>query len=300
MAKERSRRRSSAAPKPDAQPRNPKRPNVTQAVQPATTDGSDFREWMGESERQREWTTKAKAALAEIPAYEAAVEMALQVVHDLSMVSMMAEHDPAAARCPASICESLGRLFCRRPLLYRHLDGPAFGQLADANDQPASMGGCAAQSWTELVLSLLSQRLLPVCAATGTARNLCSPEVEFFCPGADATLDRWGWISEQLRAMQTVDFGLLEIHVRKELDRVRATAAKDRKEVTGSTKQNRRGRKKADYETEQRDAATAEAWERARETGTYKVTFAKERGLTPAELDTLLDRVYQRNKRAEH
>lgn|GEM_PF-6520858 len=62
----------------------------------------------------------------------------------------------------------------------------------------------------------------------------------------------------------------------------------------------RRGRKKADYETVQKEAALAASWERAREAGVYKGDFARERGTTVAKLDALLDRVAQRKKRSDN
>jgi hypothetical protein len=61
----------------------------------------------------------------------------------------------------------------------------------------------------------------------------------------------------------------------------------------------RRGRRKADYETAQREAQLAADWERAREAGVYKGDFAKERGTTIAKLDALLDRVAKRKRTSE-
>jgi hypothetical protein len=64
-------------------------------------------------------------------------------------------------------------------------------------------------------------------------------------------------------------------------------------------KPKRRGRKKADYETVQKEAALAADWNRAREGGAYKGDFAKDHGLTVPKLDALLDRVAKRNRRPE-
>jgi hypothetical protein len=61
----------------------------------------------------------------------------------------------------------------------------------------------------------------------------------------------------------------------------------------------RRGRKKADYATVQREAALAAEWERVRGTGGYKPTFAKDKELTVADLDKLLDRVAKRKRNSE-
>lgn len=66
-----------------------------------------------------------------------------------------------------------------------------------------------------------------------------------------------------------------------------------------AAKPKRRGRKKADYKTELKEAALAADWQRARDAGAYKGDFARERGLTVAEFDKLLTRVRKRNSRAE-
>jgi hypothetical protein len=56
------------------------------------------------------------------------------------------------------------------------------------------------------------------------------------------------------------------------------------------------GRKKADYETVQREAKVAADWEQARDDGTRKADFAKDYGIPLDELDRLLDRVAKRKK----
>lgn len=61
----------------------------------------------------------------------------------------------------------------------------------------------------------------------------------------------------------------------------------------------RRGRKKADYETVQREAALAAAWARARDSGVYKGDFARDHGMSIKQLDALLDRVAKRNRHSE-
>ena len=61
----------------------------------------------------------------------------------------------------------------------------------------------------------------------------------------------------------------------------------------------RRGRKKADYATTQREAEIAANWKRAHEGGAYKPEWAKDNGMTEPELDAILDRVYKRKKRSD-
>ena len=61
----------------------------------------------------------------------------------------------------------------------------------------------------------------------------------------------------------------------------------------------RRGRKKADHATIQREAEIAANWTRAREGGAYKPEWAKDNGMTEPELDAILDRVYKRKKRSD-
>jgi hypothetical protein len=70
-------------------------------------------------------------------------------------------------------------------------------------------------------------------------------------------------------------------------------------EATGTAKRKRRGRKKADYKTVQKEAALAAEWERARDTGIYKPDFAKGKKMTARELDALLDRVAKRKRPSE-
>lgn len=72
-------------------------------------------------------------------------------------------------------------------------------------------------------------------------------------------------------------------------------AADARKPTTAK----RRGRPKANYDTEQREAQFAADWKRAKEAGTYKIGFAKQHGLTVKQLDALLDRVSKRNRASE-
>jgi hypothetical protein len=67
----------------------------------------------------------------------------------------------------------------------------------------------------------------------------------------------------------------------------------------GSTaaKSKRRGRKKADYKTIQREAELAAKWERARKSNVSKAKFAKDKGGI-AKFDKLLDRVAKRERNA--
>lgn len=65
------------------------------------------------------------------------------------------------------------------------------------------------------------------------------------------------------------------------------------------TKRKRRGRKKTDYDTQQREAKLAASWKQAHETGTYKPDFAKENGFTLKAFERLLDRVRKHKARAD-
>lgn len=58
----------------------------------------------------------------------------------------------------------------------------------------------------------------------------------------------------------------------------------------GDTGTKRRGRRKADYETVQREAEIADRWKKARECGVCKVDFAHDEGTTLKKLQQLLDR----------
>ncbi|MCA9232823.1 MAG: hypothetical protein KDA57_19395 [Planctomycetales bacterium] len=62
---------------------------------------------------------------------------------------------------------------------------------------------------------------------------------------------------------------------------------------------NRRGRKKADYNTQARESDLARKWKSAKESGTYKAEFAKENNLSVKEFDRLLGRVAKRNRRQD-
>jgi hypothetical protein len=61
----------------------------------------------------------------------------------------------------------------------------------------------------------------------------------------------------------------------------------------------RSGRKKADFETIQKEAELAAAWKRAREVGVYKADFARDCKIAVSRLDALLDRVAKRNQLSE-
>lgn len=70
-------------------------------------------------------------------------------------------------------------------------------------------------------------------------------------------------------------------------------------DARGVAERKRRGRKKADYETVQKEAALAAEWERARDAGIYKPDFAKDKNMTARQLDALLDRVAKRKRASE-
>jgi hypothetical protein len=61
----------------------------------------------------------------------------------------------------------------------------------------------------------------------------------------------------------------------------------------------RSGRKKADFETIQKEGELAAAWKRAREAGVYKADFARDCKIAVSRLDALLDRVAKRNRLSE-
>lgn len=61
----------------------------------------------------------------------------------------------------------------------------------------------------------------------------------------------------------------------------------------------RSGRKKADFETIQKEAELAAAWKRAREAGVYKADFARDCKIAVSRLDALLDRVAKRIRLSE-
>jgi hypothetical protein len=82
-------------------------------------------------------------------------------------------------------------------------------------------------------------------------------------------------------------------------DAIADAAAYRRGDVSVTTKAKRPGRKKADYETVQREAQLAADWKRAYEAGTYKADFAKDNGMTVKKLDALLDRVAWRQRNSE-
>ncbi len=70
-------------------------------------------------------------------------------------------------------------------------------------------------------------------------------------------------------------------------------------EAASDAPAKRRGRRKADYETVQKEAELAADWERARDAGVYKPDFAKDKNMTVRQLDALLDRVRARKRPSE-
>jgi hypothetical protein len=65
------------------------------------------------------------------------------------------------------------------------------------------------------------------------------------------------------------------------------------------TTPKRPGRKKADYETVQKEAALAADWELARVAHVYKADFVKQHNLTIKKLGALLSRVAKRKSRSD-
>lgn len=59
------------------------------------------------------------------------------------------------------------------------------------------------------------------------------------------------------------------------------------------------GRPKADYETEQRELAIYESWQKARDANVLKMKFASQNNMDTAEVDRILDRVHKRKKRSD-
>ncbi|MCO6456487.1 MAG: hypothetical protein J5I93_14415 [Pirellulaceae bacterium] len=58
------------------------------------------------------------------------------------------------------------------------------------------------------------------------------------------------------------------------------------------------GKRKADYDTVQKESKLADEWNRARESRVAKADFSKSKGLKLKELDKLLDRVQKRKRRS--
>jgi hypothetical protein len=64
---------------------------------------------------------------------------------------------------------------------------------------------------------------------------------------------------------------------------------------------SRRGRKKADDETVEREAQLAAEWERARDSGVgYKPAFARDKGMALDDFEVLLNRVAKRKSRSDN
>lgn len=76
-------------------------------------------------------------------------------------------------------------------------------------------------------------------------------------------------------------------------------AAESQPDPAATPMPKRRGRKKADYETVQREFKLVDDWIRARDAGTPKVDFAKELEFNLKDFDALLDRVGKRKRHYE-
>jgi hypothetical protein len=70
-------------------------------------------------------------------------------------------------------------------------------------------------------------------------------------------------------------------------------------EVAPTVHKRKRAGRRADLETIKSDAKVAADWTRARESGVYKPDFARQKGMTTARLDALLDRVAARKRRSD-
>ena len=84
----------------------------------------------------------------------------------------------------------------------------------------------------------------------------------------------------------------------KDLEAFKKEVSGDEESANNTTPKGR-GRPKADDKTVQHEAQLAADWERARDAGTYKVDFARDKGMKVADLDKLLDRVAKRKKTSE-
>jgi len=60
-----------------------------------------------------------------------------------------------------------------------------------------------------------------------------------------------------------------------------------------------RGRPKADYKTVRLEDALAAKWVQARQSGVYKAAFAKDKGMSTKDLESLLNRVRKRKARSD-
>jgi hypothetical protein len=118
-------------------------------------------------------------------------------------------------------------------------------------------------------------------------------------PAADPGNPPWLKVAAELVAN-----GIAEDELRKKsaltlLVMLKKVRADKQAEAANDARAKRRGRKKADYETVQKEAKLAANWERARDAGVYKPDFAKDNKLTVKQLDALLDRVAKRKRLSE-
>jgi hypothetical protein len=109
-------------------------------------------------------------------------------------------------------------------------------------------------------------------------------------------------VAEHMRAIRVRAIAAEMVHALKTVHAALARTSKVQSEpanAQGAATPKRRGRKKADYKTIQKEAALAARWVRARDAGVYKPVFAKDNKLTVKELDKLLDRVAKRKRDSE-
>lgn len=164
---------------------------------------------------------------------------------------------------------------------------PVILHLTAVTRRPVEYGGFTAPTWCELTvnLAIAAHRDPGVLMRLPNDGSLLA-HVETECRLAVTALERTANAAHQAAAADTE---AAVIRDDKAPSSGRAAKAKPK----------RPGRKKADYETVQKEAKIVAQWERARDAGAYKPVFAKDHGMTMKQLKQLLDRVAKRTRPSE-
>ncbi len=123
-------------------------------------------------------------------------------------------------------------------------------------------------------------------------------------PATTASMSEAAYACKDQKEALSHDFRTVHYSMQT-LEQLDGWVEKQRAEVesakTVDAKPNRKpaGRKKADYETVQREAKIKDKWDQAREASVYKPDFAKGIGMDVKQFDKLLGRVARRESRSE-
>jgi hypothetical protein len=269
----------------------------------------------GDAERERALRQRAVERCGLVQVMSQAVkrlteDMASSLRHvtavEVDEAALRAEIGPELADELAADSDEHGTDDARRRVLWLMAGAETLG--------PADLSPEAALEWLALLIDGQprddampggSLPLLDNVAQHGWPVADCSPDVRNGYRLARCVAAAHGWTDTPGESADTangtkfsphralVELRRIETWIR---EKSRQAAADEGGNGAKRKKFKRRGRPKADYETEHKEAAIAVKWKQARAAGVVKADFASDIGMTVSEFDNLLGRVRARER----